>query len=60
MTDPVPPAHLSFIDTVFRDWPSASSSKTMIFASWPPSSITVRVAGWRRSTARTTAATSCT
>ncbi len=60
MTEPVPPAHLSFIDTVLREAPSVSSSKMMIFASWPPSSMIVRTSGWRRSTASATAATSCT
>ena len=60
MTAPVPPAHLSFIDTVLRDRPSLSSSKMMILASWPPSSMMVRTSGWRRSTASATAATSWT
>ena len=61
ITAPVPPAHLSFIDGLFFLRPVASSVvKTMIFASWPPSSTTLCTSGCSRSTARLTAFTSCT
>jgi hypothetical protein len=46
MTAPVPPAHLSFIDGIFFFLPVSSSVlKMMIFASWPPSSMTEPAAG---------------
>ena len=52
---------MSFIEGIFFLRPvSGSSLKTMIFASWPPSSITDPAAGWTFSTARHTAFTSCT
>ena len=61
MTAPVPPAHLSFIDGIFFLRPVSSSSlKTMIFASWPPSSMTEYTSGCSFSTASDTAVTSCT
>ena len=61
MTAPVPPAHLSFIDGIFFLRPVCGSSlKTMIFASWPPSSMTECTSGWSVSTASDTAVTSCT
>jgi len=61
MTAPVPPAHLSFMEGsfFFRSLPG-TSLKTMIFASWPPSSMTEFVSGWSFSTASETAVTSCT
>jgi hypothetical protein len=59
ITAPVPPAHLSFIDGIFFLRPvSGSSLKTMIFASWPPSSITEPAFGCIFSTAKQTAFTS--
>jgi hypothetical protein len=61
---PVPDAHLSFMEVtaVFSGRPSSpfDSRKMMIFASCPPSSITLPTSGWRRSTASVTALTSCT
>ena len=57
---PVPEAHLSFIDVdaVFPAFPL--SLKMMIFASCPPSSITLPTSGCSVSTARVTALTSWT
>jgi hypothetical protein len=61
MVAPVPDAHLSFIDGAAVLSPVlASLLKMMIFASCPPSSITLPTSGWRFSTARVTALTSCT
>ena len=58
---PVPDAHLSFIEAIARLSPVCSFSlKMMIFASWPPSSITVPTSGCSCSTAIVTALTSCT
>ena len=61
MTAPVPPAHLSFIEGIFFLRPvSGSGLNTMIFASWPPSSITELTSGCCFSTASETALTSWT
>jgi hypothetical protein len=52
---------LSFIDGIFFLRPvSGSSLKTMILASWPPSSMTELTSGCIFSTASETAVTSCT
>ncbi len=57
---PVPDAHLSFIDAIAVLPPSSLALKTMIFASCPPSSMTLPTSGCRCSTASVTAFTSCT
>ena len=61
MVAPVPDAHLSFMLGAAVLSPVFSSFlKMMIFASCPPSSITLPTSGWRFSTASVTALTSCT
>ena len=60
MVAPVPDAHLSFIEAEAVFSPFSSALKIIIFASWPPSSITEPTSGWSFSTARVTELTSCT
>ena len=58
---PVPDAHLSFIEAMAVLPPVSSFFlKMMIFASWPPSSMTEPTSGCRFSTASVTALTSWT
>ena len=60
MVAPVPLAHLSFIEAMAVFSPRSLFLKMMIFASWPPSSMTLPTSGCRCSTASDTALTSCT
>ena len=61
MVAPVPDAHLSFIEAMAVLSPVFSFFlKMMIFASWPPSSMTEPTSGCSVSTARVTAFTSWT
>ncbi len=59
MVAPVPEAHLSFIEAIAVLSPVCLFSlKMMIFASWPPSSMTDPASGCNISTAKVTAFTS--
>ena len=60
ITVPVPPAHLSFMLSIFLfEFLSTEALNRMILASCPPSSMTDPAAGCKYSTASDTAFTSC-